>query len=456
LESDKEIKMKANYRDNLTYLAIYTKILILLLFSLLTLNTAVAEQIKREYALYQPGKVLLLEMDMAIMPGTLSYLKEGLAVANRDKYALVLIKLSTPGGMLTTTQEIVKTIFSSKVPIVIFVAPSGATATSAGVFITLAAHLAVMSPASSIGSAHPVGGGGEDIGKDMRQKVENMASAMIRSISEKRGRNKKWAEAAVLKSVSVSAEEALEKKIIDFVANDTADLLAKLAGQKVEIQNKWYELKSFKGEELVYFAPAIKSQLLNFVANPTVLGILWLIATSGIATEIYSPGLIFPGVIGVLAMILSLISMEVLAVSTGAVVLLLAGLAFILIDIIVGSGIGFTIGIGSLIAGFIYLGSSWEGYGGWLLIFICVSISVLANLLFLGSNRKEKRLKTLTGLEAILGEEAELIKIINDNEGLISIEGETWRVTSFEKLTEGAKVKILAKEDGMVLSVKPI
>jgi membrane-bound serine protease (ClpP class) len=449
LGAAEEIQMKKHRSIN----QVVASLLFIAVGLIVSICTAQAGDLQKKYPKLKIGKVLLLEMDMAILPGTLSYLQDGLAAAESADFSLVLVKLSTPGGMLNTTQDIVKAIFNSKIPVVVYVSPDGASATSAGVFITLAAHVAVMAPASSIGSAHPVAGNGEDIGSDMRLKAENMASALIRSIAEKRQRNIKWAEKAVLKSVSVTASTAAKKKVVDFVAGDVRELLTKLKGRKVELKDNWYELPNYENAELEFFPQSLKSSVLNILSEPNILGIIWMIALTGIGVELYSPGLILPGVLGGVSLVLGLISMQILAVNVGAVFLLLIGLLLVVVDIFIGLGFIAPIGVICLIIGQFYLGTDnfVSDVRITFILFSFLLVSLFCYVFFFA--KKRKPLATLTGKESLVGQEAIVETVLDDNEGFVFIEGETWKVSAPNKLLEGQKVVITAV-NGLTLVVE--
>ena len=412
--------------------------------------------IKEELSDWKSGSVLVLDMDLPILPGTQGFLEDGLEVAEAEGFRLVVVQLSTPGGMLMTTQDMVQAIFASPIPVVFYVAPAGATATSAGVFLTLAAHVAVMSPGSSIGSAHPVNAGGQDLGDDMRDKAENMATAMIQSIAKERGRNAKWAEKAVRKSISVPVETALKKGIVDFSAEDLSELLAKLKGKVVKLPSGSYRLPDFSDQERVNFPISIKYRVLNFLADPNVVAILMLIATTGIVIELYNPGLIFPGVLGAVCLILGLTSLQVMALSSGAMMLLLLGVVLIIAEVIVPSGILVVLGGASIVIGLIYLGSGGEGW----FVVDRFSIGVIAFALaivgyFIGVKVKQVHQKTpITGSEMMDGAVGEVISLSGDLYQ-VRVNGEIWQAKSVTDLIKvGDEVEVTGRDSGLTLLVK--
>ena len=299
--------------------------------------------------------VAVLSMDMMILPGTQSYLEESIARAGREGAKIIVVNLDTPGGVLLTSQEMVQAILNSPIPIVIYVSPSGSTATSAGVFITMAAHIAAMAPGTSIGAAHPVTGEGKDIEGDMRKKAENMTIAMVKAISEQRGRNIKWAEQSVKESSSATAEEALKENVIDLLANDITSLLESIAGKKIKLGSQELELEDYSNLPRIEYEIATRDKVINVLANPNVAALLWMGATTGLSLEIYNPGAILPGVVGLICLVLALQVSQVIPISQSGILLLVLGAALIIADFFVGSAVLAVGGIIALAFGAVYL-----------------------------------------------------------------------------------------------------
>src|SRR5262249_34837558 len=251
----------------------------------------------------QAAEVGLIKIDGAISPATANYISRAIDVAAARDYVCLIVELDTPGGLLESTKEIVQKFYASSVPIIVYVAPSGANAASAGCFITLAADIAAMAPHTSIGAAHPVtmGGAGSQEKPDnvMKEKLENYASSYIEAIADKRGRNVEWAKNSVIKSESVTAEKALDLKVIDLIAPDIADLLKQIDGR--EVNGK--ALKT-AGSNVVAIPIAARERLFQLLWRPEVMLILMLAAIYGIIGELSSPGAILPGVVGAIALIL--------------------------------------------------------------------------------------------------------------------------------------------------------
>jgi membrane-bound serine protease (ClpP class) len=402
-------------------------------------------------------RVLFVDMKMAILPGTAEYLKEAIEFASTNQIDLIVVQLGTPGGMITTTQDMVQDIFKSSVPIAVYVGPSGASATSAGVFITMAAHIAAMAPGTSIGAAHPVGGGGEDIKGDMGKKVENMAAALARSISEKRGRNSAWAERAVKKSSSLTVDEAIRKGVVDIKAEGLDELMVKLEGREVLVGDVRITLTGFKNPTVVNYSQSLRLKVLNFLSDPTVAGILWLGATTGLAVELYHPGLILPGVVGAVCLVLALISMQILPLSTGAIVLILVGVLLALAESFVPSGILGVGGIVAILVGMLYLVDTGQAPGlhvqivyiiPFLIIFAVVISGVVWSLLVV------RRHKPIVGYSTLLGREGEVTTGFESGIGAVRVGGEIWRAECSESLDVGSKIIVKGKNAGLTLLVE--
>jgi membrane-bound serine protease (ClpP class) len=281
-----------------------------------------------------PPRVLLLEVRAPITTGTAEFIEEGLARAKRDGYGAVAIALDTPGGHLEATREIVQKMLASEVPILVWVGPAGARAGSAGVFITLAADVATMHPTSAIGAAHPVAGGGEDVekqaGKDMARKIENDTAAFARSIATARGRNADWAEKAVRESVSATAEEALKLRVVDAVVPDMAAALSFADGRTWTRSGQGQTIRTRGQVEAGEMT--VRQRTLAFLSDPNVIAVLMMLGTLGIALEFYHPGGIVPGALGAFFLLLAFLSMKIIPVNVGAVVLILAGVALLVVE----------------------------------------------------------------------------------------------------------------------------
>lgn len=406
-----------------------------------------------------PKRVLFVDMKMAILPGTAEYLTESIEYASNNQIDLIVVQLGTPGGMITTTQEMVQDIFKSPVPIAVYVSPSGASATSAGVFITMAAHVAAMAPGTSIGAAHPVGGGGEDIKGDMGKKVENMAAALARSISEKRGRNSAWAERAVKKSSSLTVDEAIKKGVVDIKAEGIDELMTKLEGREVLVGDARIKLANFQHPTVINFSQSLRLRVLNFLSDPTVAGILWLCATTGLAVELYHPGLILPGVVGAVCLVLALISMQILPLSIGSIVLIVVGVLLALAEAFVPSGV---LGVGGLVAiliGMLYLVDTGQAPGlhvqiGYIIPFLVIFSVIVGTVVW--SLLIVRRHRPTVGYRTLIGREGEVTAAFENGAGAVRVGGEIWRAECAESLEVGRKIIVREKRAGLTLLVDPV
>lgn len=293
------------------------------------------------------GPVVRLTIDGTINPATVTYIQEGLQAAQARGAGAVLIEIDTPGGLLESTKLIVKDLLAAPVPVIVWVAPSGGGATSAGVFITLAAHVAAMAPGTNIGAAHPVGGQGENIDGAMGEKVENFAASLARTIAEQRGRNVEWAEKAVRKSVSATEREAVKLKVVDFVAADVDELLRKASGRTVDVAGRPTTL-DLADAAVEPMAMRLGQQVFNFLANPNIAYLLLMAGLLGLYVEFTNPGLLFPGVAGVICLVIGLAALQMLPVNYAGLALLGLGAAMLVAEAFVPSfGV---LGIGGVVA----------------------------------------------------------------------------------------------------------
>lgn len=403
------------------------------------------------------GHIAIIDMQMMILPGAQGYLEKSLKRAESTGAKLLIIRFDTPGGILQTTQKMMQEILAAKIPVAVYIAPSGATATSAGVFITMAAHIAVMAPGTSLGSAHPVSGEGKDIKGDMRKKVEEMATALAKSVTQERGRNVEWVEKAVRDSVSLTDTEAKEKKVVDLVASDISDLLKKIAGKKVMVSQKEVILEDYSDLPRQEYAMDYSDQVMNVMANPNIAALLWLAATTGISIELYNPGLIFPGVVGVICLVLALAVSQIIPVTQGGIMLLLLGAALLAAELYVGSGILAVGGLVAIVLGALYLVDISQAPGLAVNAEFIIPIAVLVGSFMLFAIReiaRSRRIKPLTGKEALVGRTAEVVATVS-TKGKIFIDGEYWQATSDSGLIDiGEQVVVKKILDGGVLLVE--
>ena len=411
-------------------------------------------------------KIILIEIDGTINPATLDYIRTGIEHAEKNSAEALVILLDTPGGLLTSTKEIVKLILNSPVPVVIYVSPSGATATSAGVFITLSAHIAAMAEGTSIGAAHPVmispGGGGQgDTDKEdserekFSEKVENFASSFIESIAQKRKRNAKWAIEAVRNSASITETEALNKNVIDLISPDLTELISKINGRQVDILSGKKVLNT-KGALVERLDMSAKQRLIDTLSTPDIAFLLISLGSLGLLIEFYNPGLIFPGVAGAICLLLGLVSLQILPFNYAGLALLLLSIILFVSEIYVTSyGLLSIGGITSFILGALLLFDTPEsdvrvGFS----VVIGAASAIGLFFLYVGYYLlKAQRSRVAVGFEGLLGEEGVATTSV-ERDGKIFIHGEYWDAESEETIGKGDKVKVIEVKGNFRLKVK--
>jgi membrane-bound serine protease (ClpP class) len=397
----------------------------------------------------EPEKhIKVIRIEESINPGTAAFLERGTQQAVQDEAALLVVELDTPGGLVTSMRTMVKTIMNAPVPVAVFVSPSGAQAASAGVFVVLAADIAAMAPGTNIGAAHPVVAGGKEMDETMDTKVVNDLVAFIKSIATRRGRNAEWAEEAVRKSVSVTAEEALKLKVIDLVARDMDDLLDKLEGWPVQTKEGEKKL-AFKGFPVQRVQENLRDKILKTVSNPNIAYLLMLIGLAGLYFELSHPGTIFPGVIGGIALILAFYAFQTLSVNYAGVLLILLGAVLFLLEIKVTSyGLLSIGGVICLTLGSIMLFNT--GAPGlqisWSVLIPAVAVIsgffITVALLAVRAHMAKPR----TGYGALIGEIA-VAKEPLAPDGKVFVHGELWNATSDEIVPEGGRVEVMEVEN---------
>jgi len=299
--------------------------------------------------------VIFIKLDGTINPATAEFIHRSIEKASREKAECLVIQLNTPGGLLESTRRIVSDMLESPVPVVVFVAPGGAHAGSAGVFITLAAHIAAMAPGTNLGSAHPVDlQGRQDQDSVMSDKITNDAAAFIRTIAEKRHRNGQWAELAVRKSLSLTENEALAQNVIDLIAKGPEDLLRQLDGKTTE--GRGSVILHTRSARIESLEMGFTEKILDLISNPNITYILLLLGLYGLLFEFYNPGAILPGIVGVISLILAFYSMQTLPVNYAGLALIIFAVLLFLLDIKLAShGLLAIGGIVSLLLGSILL-----------------------------------------------------------------------------------------------------
>lgn len=399
--------------------------------------------------------VTMIAVEGSISPTTTNYIDRGIKTANEQNAEALIIKLDTPGGLLESTKNIVQSFLESDdLPIIVYVAPEGARAASAGTFITMAAHVAAMAPTTTIGAASPVQMGGGQSDSVMQKKIFNYSESFIESIANRRDRNAGWARSAVRDGESITAEEALELNVIDLIASDTDKLLQNIDG------------RTFNGDTLATNNATIKEvptnfaeQFLSFIMRPEVMLILTMIAIYGIIGEVTNPGAIVPGVAGVIALVLVLYASAAMPIN-------IAGFALIGLAIILFVAEAFTPAFGLLIAGgsvsfflgalmlFQDLPESMELSWAWL-----VPATILTTLFFVWIVTEGIRAQftdSKTGINSMIGKQAEVVDRIDNSHGKVFVSGEYWDAISEENSIEEGELCQITEIDGLKMKVKPL
>jgi len=400
--------------------------------------------------------VNLIVIDGGINPAVDDFIRESIKRSHADGAKALIIQLDTPGGLLSSTQDIVKEIFGAPLPVMVYVAPSGAGAGSAGVFITLAAHVAAMAPGTNIGAAHPVNVGGGDVKGTMGEKIENFAASFIEAIAQKRGRNAEWAIQAVRRSVSITEKEALAKKVIDIVAKDVDDLLRQADGKKVEVNDR-QQVVSLKDVRVERFEMSLKQKIIDTLSDPTIAYLLLMAGILGLYMEFSHPGVIFPGVAGAICLLLALTSLQMLPINYAGLLLIVLGVALLIGEAFVPSfgvlGIGgaISLGLGSLLL--------FDTEGSDLAVdrsLIFAVVGTLSGLMLLLGYLvfKSQRRKPTLGQEGMIGEIGE-VRVKLSPTGKVFVHGEYWNAEGDGEIAVGEKVEVVGCE-GMCLKVKRV
>ena len=399
--------------------------------------------------------VTVAAYDGVINPVAAEYLHDALASAEADKSQALVIALNTPGGLDSSMRLIIKDITSSTIPVIVYVWPSSGRAASAGVFITMAAHVAAMAPGTNIGAAHPVNMGGGEMDKTMKEKVENDSVAYIKSLAQQRGRNAAWAEDAVRKSVSVTEREALKLNVIDLIADDVQALLKQLDGRRVPLPSGPTVLNS-AGAGLREFPMGLRLEWLKTISDPNIAYLLMTIGTIGIIAELYSPGAILPGIVGAISLILAFYAFQSLPVNYAGMLLFLLGIVFFVLEASVTSYGLLAIGgvISMLIGSVMLIKSDAEFFQiSWAVILPVVTLASAFTLLVIGTGINALRRRPTTGREEMVG----LVGIARTAlapDGQLAVRGELWQAVSEQPVSAGAEVEVTAV-DGLRLRVKP-
>jgi membrane-bound serine protease (ClpP class) len=396
------------------------------------------------------------QVEGVINPVVVEYMTDSIRRAEEAKDVAVIFQLDTPGGLVDSTREIVKALLNANVPTVVYVAPSGARAASAGTFITMAGHIAAMAPGTNIGAAHPVSGEGRDIEGDMRQKAENDLAAFARSIAEKRRRNAEWAEKAVRESVAVTEVEAREQRVIDMIAEDIPDLVKQLDGRQVTLVQGTVTLHT-AGATVRVQHMTWRQRLLAALSHPQIALMLLSLGSIGLLVELYNPGLIFPGVVGALALLLAFYSLQTLPVNYTGLLLIGLGMVMFILEIKVTSfGMLILGGVVSMSLGALMLINSPEEYLRIPISTIVLVVGTTAGLFLfvVGAAVRSVGRKPVSGREGMLGAIGTVRGRI-DPTGTVFVHGTLWSAQSAAPIEVGETVRVIGIE-GMRLTVEKV
>ena len=414
------------------------------LFIVLSLVFSVAIGISGDRQEQAP--VLTIEVDGIINPPTAKFITNAIDEAIRQNAQCLIIQLDTPGGLMESMRLIVKKELSSPIPIIVYVAPSGARAASAGVFVTMAAHIAVMAPGTHIGAAHPVtlGGGEGKESKTMTDKIVNDTVSFVKSIAKTRGRNVDWAEKAVTKSVSITDEEAVKLNVVDFISPDLQSLLNKIDGKVVKFDGVARTLHT-KGIKPQPIQMSWREKLLDIISNPQIAYYLLMLGGMGIFFELSTPGAILPGVVGGIFLILAFYALQVLPVNYAGLALILFGIILFIAEIkVVSHGLLAVGGVISLFLGSLMLFQSPAEYMRLSLSVIVPAVLVTSGFFIFAMTMaiRARLKKPTTGLEGLIGETG-IVAIPLSPEGKVSVHGEFWNAVSDQPIEKGEKAKVI-------------
>jgi len=390
--------------------------------------------------------IIVVKIEGAINPVVAEFVANEIRSANTSSEELIVIRMDTPGGLDTSMRKIIKAIQSSKIPVASFVSPGGSRAASAGTFITIASHIAAMEPGTNIGAAHPVnlmGGGTGGQAKVMEDKVVNDASAYIRSLAEKRGRNTHWAELSVRKSVSVSAEEAKRLNVIDLVAANLDSLVLALDKREVKLGGSIITLNTAE-KNIIFKEMNSRQRILDIIASPNVAYVLMMLGLVGLYFELSNPGLILPGVVGSVSLVLALYAMQTLPINYAGLLLIILGVVLLIAEVNVMSyGLLAMSGAISIFLGSIMLIDSDDPAMqiSKMILYPTLGMTFLFSIGSIYLAKKAHQLVTITGMEGLLGEVGVVKETLN-LEGRVLIHGEMWMAESDTAISVGEKVSV--------------
>jgi membrane-bound serine protease (ClpP class) len=403
-----------------------------------------------------PPRVLALEFENDVNPVTADWVTGEIERANKEHYDAVVILLDTPGGLSDSMKDIYQAELASKVPVIVYVSPDGARAASAGVWIVQAGDIAAMAPSTNLGSSTPVAAGGGDIPTDLRRKAINDAAASLRALAETHGRNGDWAEQAVRKADNLTAQEALEQNVIDVIAPTLPALLDEVDGMTTKPDGKVLHTANAQVEHVEM---GLWKSLLDLLIDPNLIALMLSIGVLGIVVELWNPGLVFPGAVGAISLIVGLFGLQVLPISIAGLLLMLLAFGFFAAEAFVVSHGALAVAgavcffIGSLML-FDPAGETYQVSTG-----VALAFAVTLALLFAYAAAKVwqvRRTPPQTGQEELIGQIGR-VRTSLDPDGYVLVHGELWRARSANgPIGAGELVEVTALEDGLVLGVRPV
>ncbi len=397
--------------------------------------------------------VSVIDIDGAITPITVRLLAAAIERAQAEGSQALVVQLNTPGGLERSMRSMVQSILNSEIPIIVYVAPTGARAASAGVFLTMAAHVAAMAPATNMGAAHPVAVGGQ-MDKDMLKKVENDAAAFARTLATERGRNAEWMEKAVRSSVSVTEREALKLKVIDLIADSLPDLLEKIDGRVVKTKRGAVTVET-KGAPVKVIDIRFRDRFLALITDPNIAYILMMVGMLGIFFELSNPGVVLPGVIGGISLILAFFAFQSLPINWAGLLLILFGVALLIAEIKIASHGVLTIGgvVSMVLGSFMLYEAPEAGFRvSWTVILPTVGASAGLVVWAVSAGLRAMMRPPTTGAASMIGQRA-VVRAALDPEGQVQLDGELWRAVAEDAPVPAGETVRVTGVDGLTLRV---
>jgi Membrane-bound serine protease (ClpP class) len=401
------------------------------------------------------AKVYYAKWEDAVSPIMVEYIKRSLATAEKEGAGVFILELNTPGGLETSMRQVVQEFQRTPIPVVVYVYPPGGRAASAGAIITASADVAVMAPGTNIGAAHPVQATGESMDETMKEKVVQDMLAFVRSIAKEKGRNPSVLERMVKESISLTPDEALKEGIIDLIASSRQELLEKLNGRKVKKRGKEITIKTL-GVPAVEVEESLRESFLKVITNPTIAYLLLLIGFYGIFFELYNPGAVVPGAVGVVSFLLGLYGLGIIGINWLGLLLILAGILLLALELVTPTFGGLAIaGAIALAIGSLVLISPDSPYGD-IPIYVIATMVLTTVFFFLVAGRlglKAQKRKKMTGYEELIGEEGTALTDFEKGKGKVFIKGEIWNAVSEDEIKKDDTV-IVEQVKGLTLYVR--